>query len=66
MNLDDPRLINQTIHIVPLNDLKNHLETGTRCKCEPRIEQRERGNQVVIHNTGREFDGEETDGSRSS
>jgi len=57
MNLSDPRLIDQTIHVLPLNDLKSHSETGTRCACQPRIENGERGNVIVVHNAydGREF-----------
>ena len=43
-------------HIIPLNDLKPHIESGTYCPCAPYIK-REPPNELVIHNAfdGREF-----------
>ena len=43
-----------TLHITPLNDLKQHEQTTT-CECEPSIET-VNGNILVIHNS---FDGRE-------
>ena len=45
-----------TVHVLPVNDLRTHVEVGTWCHCLPRIE-REHGGAVVIHNAydGREF-----------
>lgn len=42
------------IHIVPINDLKEHEETST-CECCPRVEF-ENGEMIIIHNS---FDGRE-------
>lgn len=44
----------ETMHVVPLNDLKPHIESGQYCHCKPSI--REHGT-VVVHNSydGREF-----------
>jgi hypothetical protein len=48
--------MNNTIHVLPVADSKSHTEVGTRCKCEPRIEQVGDGT-IVVHNAydGREF-----------
>ena len=42
------------IHIVPLNDLKEHEESST-CECCPSVEF-ENGEMIVVHNS---FDGRE-------
>ena len=46
------KLRGETIHVVPLNDLKPHVESGRWCHCKPRID-----GDVLIHNAydGREF-----------
>lgn len=48
-------MISNTIHVLPLDDLKPHIESAA-CKCEPRVEDREAGT-LVVHNAwdGREF-----------
>lgn len=45
------------IHVTPINDLEEHTEEGTGCKCKPRIEPAENDHLIVIHNSydGREF-----------
>ena len=45
-----------TIHILPINDLKEHRETDD-CECAPRVEYVGNGGKVVVHNSydGREF-----------
>lgn len=49
--------------MVPLNDLKPHIESGAWCHCQPRIE-----GDVVIHNAydGREFFESDQDGSANA
>lgn len=44
------------IHILPLNDLKEHEELTT-CECKPRIEILDNGEIMVVHNSydGREY-----------
>ena len=44
------------IHILPVNDLKEHEELTT-CECNPRIEILDDGEIMVIHNSydGREY-----------
>ena len=44
------------IHILPVNDLKEHEELTT-CECKPRIEILDDGEIMVIHNSydGREY-----------
>lgn len=37
-------------HILPLNDLEEHLEKST-CKCTPNVELLEDGDLLVIHNS---------------
>lgn len=48
--------ITEIIHVLPTDDLKSHVEVGTRCHCQPRIEHHKNGT-IVIHNAydGREF-----------
>lgn len=43
------------IHILPINDLKEHTE-DTTCECCPTIEVLEDGDIMVIHNA---YDGRE-------
>jgi hypothetical protein len=40
------------IHVLPINDVKPHVEAGFYCHCKPRID-----GELVIHNSydGREF-----------
>lgn len=47
--------MSETVHVLPVNDLKPHLESEA-CKCAPRVEEVGNG-RVVIHNSydGREF-----------
>ena len=46
----------EVVHVLPLNDLRPHVEAGEWCHCQPRIQQEGEG-KVVIHNAydGREF-----------
>lgn len=44
-----------TWHILPIDDLKPHLEKST-CECLPRVEVLENGNLMVVHNS---YDGRE-------
>jgi hypothetical protein len=37
------------IHILPIDDLEPHIESGTSCKCNPKVEIEE-GELIVIHN----------------
>ena len=50
------------VHVIPLNDLKPHVESGEWCHCQPRIDRSER-EPIVTHNAydGREFAEAETD-----
>lgn len=43
-------------HIVPINDIEDHDDTGTTCKCEPSVIFEEDGDIIVIHHS---FDGRE-------
>ncbi len=46
------------IHVVPVNDRKEHYTNGHYCHCNPRIEWAEnRTDKIVVHNSydGREF-----------
>jgi len=44
------------IHVVPIDDLREHDEMGTTCWCAPRVYE-EDGNTLVVHNSmdGREL-----------
>ncbi len=46
----------EPIHVVPVNDLKEHEERGTTCWCYPQVYE-EDGETVVVHNSldGREL-----------
>lgn len=46
----------ERVHVIPLNDLRSHLEGGTYCHCKPRLQEEANGT-IVIHNAydGREF-----------
>lgn len=46
----------ETVHVLPINDLKTHIEVGTYCHCKPQ-KRDEAGGTLVIHNAydGREF-----------
>lgn len=48
--------MSETVNVLPLNDLKPHIESPA-CKCEPSVEIFENGNRLVVHNSwdGREF-----------
>lgn len=43
----------ETVHVIPVDDLRSHIEVGKYCHCKPSIVD---GN-IVIHNAydGREF-----------
>lgn len=45
-----------TVHVLPLNDLKEHTQSDD-CECHPKIEYVGEGGKVVVHNAydGREF-----------
>ena len=47
----------QTVHVVPVNDLRDHTEVGTECWCAPKVERFEGGGCLVTHNSmdGREL-----------
>lgn len=51
--------MSEIYHVLPVNDLKPHSESGTRCKCDPVISEDHdgTGHTLVIHNSydGREF-----------
>lgn len=42
----------ERVHVLPVNDLKPHIEAGEWCHCAPRVD-----GDLVIHNAydGREF-----------
>jgi len=44
-------------HVVPIDDIKPHVESGTHCPCQPEIRPEPPYGQLVIHNAwdGREF-----------
>lgn len=37
------------IHIVPTNDIEEHVEVGATCRCNPKVEF-EDGNMIIVHN----------------
>lgn len=45
-----------TIHVLPVNDLMEHVEDET-CECKPTIRYVDGGGKIVIHNSwdGREY-----------
>ena len=47
----------RAVHVVPENDLRPHIETGTDCWCKPRVEKHPGHDVVVVHNSmdGREL-----------
>lgn len=42
-------------HVIPINDLKEHVEVST-CACEPKIISLDEGDIMVVHNS---YDGRE-------
>lgn len=50
-----------TLHVLPINDLRQHVENGIMCWCEPRIivgdEAEDFAEYIVVHNSldGREW-----------
>lgn len=46
-----------TFHVVPIGDLKAHVETGVFCWCEPKVERLRPRGVLVTHNSmdGREL-----------
>jgi hypothetical protein len=44
-------------HVLPMNDLKPHVERGQWCHCQPEVRKRADGYALVIHNAydAREF-----------
>lgn len=49
-------ILMNNIHVIPIDDLKPHIEKGLYCKCNPRIDSYTNG-KIIIHNSwdGREF-----------
>ncbi len=49
--------IKGSIHVVPIDDQKEHNTFSDVCKCLPRIEYQPNGHRIIIHNSydGREF-----------
>jgi hypothetical protein len=51
--------MSEIYHVLPVNDLKPHTDTGIRCVCQPVISRNHdnTGHTLVIHNSydGREF-----------
>lgn len=45
-----------TFHVTPINDIEEHQQEGTTCKCGPSVQFVENGNMIVVHNS---FDGRE-------
>lgn len=47
-----PSTINNLVHVLPVKDIKSHIEEGKYCPCKPRVD-----GGVVIHNAfdAREF-----------
>ena len=47
----------KTWHVVPVDDLREHVETGDGCWCQPRIQPQGDGRYLVVHNSedGREL-----------
>lgn len=43
------------LHVLPINDIRLHEESGETCHCNPRVQKDENGT-LVIHNA---FDGRE-------
>ena len=41
---------NDDIHVYPLNDLQEHITTGTDCLCSPRIEVIG-ATLIIVHNS---------------
>ena len=39
-----------TIHVYPLDDLREHDTESDNCPCQPRIEYVGEGGKVVVHN----------------
>jgi hypothetical protein len=47
----------KTWHVVPVDDLRRHVEVGIGCWCGPRVEAQGRGRWLVVHHSedGREL-----------
>ena len=45
------------VHVVPINDLREHDESGLTCWCDPTVETFPTGGVLVVHNSadGREL-----------
>lgn len=43
----------ETVHVVPIDDLRSHIEVGKYCHCKPSVI----NENVIVHNAydGREF-----------
>jgi hypothetical protein len=39
-----------TVHVWPVEDMKEHILVGVNCWCEPRVEETDYGAKLVIHN----------------
>jgi hypothetical protein len=58
----NPRRTFAEFHVLPINDLKPHVETGSECWCEPKVDKQEhqgwkRKALLITHNSmdGREL-----------
>lgn len=47
----------RTVHVVPVGDLKRHVERGAACWCNPTVQTFDGGGRLVTHNSldGREL-----------
>jgi hypothetical protein len=45
--------MNDPVHVLPVNDLREHVSEGIGCECRPRLID---GGAVIVHNS---FDGRE-------
>lgn len=51
-------------HVIPNNDLMKHdTESQENCWCNPKIEEQDNGNWVIVHNSldGREYKEKDND-----
>lgn len=58
--------IREIIHVLPINDINYHIE-DIKCHCNPKAEEIENGNLIVIHNSfdGRELKEQEAEDEKS-
>lgn len=36
-------------HVLPVNDIKKHIESGFECECGPKVQIQENGGVIVTH-----------------